>query len=103
MMYTDYKLNSVDQKLRALTSISPPCKPMLCCSNAVLNISGGLHELGGVQWQLALYLLLCWTIVFLCLVRGIYSAGKVTPQPYLKLLILMSIILWKSKKKLNTE
>ncbi|WAQ99610.1 SC6A9-like protein [Mya arenaria] len=34
----------------------------------VLNISDGLHEMGGVQWQLALYLLLCWVIVFLCLV-----------------------------------
>ena len=46
-------------------------------SNKVLAKSEGLQSLGIVQWQLALYLLLCWVIVFLCLLKGIHSAGKV--------------------------
>ncbi|KAH3833324.1 hypothetical protein DPMN_106630 [Dreissena polymorpha] len=45
--------------------------------NEVLNVSDGLDDIGGIQWQLALCLLLCWVIVFMCLVKGIYSAGKV--------------------------
>ncbi|XP_052795019.1 uncharacterized protein LOC128228029 isoform X2 [Mya arenaria] len=61
--------------------------------NEVLNISDGLHEMGGVQWQLALYLLLCWVIVFLCLVRGIYSAGKVAYFVVIIPIVILVILL----------
>ena len=46
-------------------------------SNKVLEKSEDLEALGHIQWQLALYLLLAWGIVFLCLLKGIHSAGKV--------------------------
>ena len=49
-----------------------------CCSNYMLDISGGLHEMGAVRWQLTLCLLLCWVIVFFSLAKGITVSGKVS-------------------------
>ena len=46
----------------------------------VLNLSDGLEEfgdLGGFGWQLPLCLLFSWVIVFLCLMKGVKSSGKV--------------------------
>ncbi|XP_053400420.1 uncharacterized protein LOC123556538 [Mercenaria mercenaria] len=61
--------------------------------NQVLNESDGLQNMGSVQWQLALYLLLCWVIVFMCLVRGIYSAGKVAYFVVIIPIILLVVLL----------
>lgn len=61
--------------------------------NEVLNQSDGLQNIGSVQWQLALYLLLCWVIVFMCLVRGIYSAGKVAYFVVIIPIILLVVLL----------
>ncbi|KAL4230155.1 hypothetical protein ACF0H5_010540 [Mactra antiquata] len=61
--------------------------------NAILNKSDGLENIGGIQWQLALYLLLCWFIVFMCLVRGIYSAGKVAYFIFIIPVVLLVVLL----------
>ncbi|KAI0229899.1 Sodium- and chloride-dependent glycine transporter 1 [Lamellibrachia satsuma] len=45
--------------------------------NEVLNMSDGIDDMGGLRWKLALCLLLCWIIVFLVLIKGISSLGKV--------------------------
>ena len=50
------------------------------CSNFVLDISEGFHEMGGVRWQLAGCLLLAWILVGGCLIKGIKSQGKVSTQ-----------------------
>ncbi|XP_013399591.1 sodium- and chloride-dependent glycine transporter 1 [Lingula anatina] len=61
--------------------------------NYVLDITEGFHDMGGVRWQLALCLLLAWTIVGLCLIKGIKSSGKVAYFtaffPYVVLLVLL--------------
>ncbi|CAH1788345.1 unnamed protein product [Owenia fusiformis] len=43
----------------------------------VLGLTSGLDNMGGVRWQLALCLLAAWLIVFLVLIKGISSLGKV--------------------------
>ncbi len=46
----------------------------------VLNITDGLGEpgdLGGFKYDLPLALLLSWIVVFLCLMKGVKSSGKV--------------------------
>lgn len=43
----------------------------------MLDISEGIHDLGTINWELALCLLLAWVCVFLVLLRGIKSFGKV--------------------------
>ena len=46
----------------------------------VLNITDGLVEpgdLGGFKYDLPLALLLSWLVVFLCLMKGVKSSGKV--------------------------
>lgn len=41
--------------------------------------SEGLHDPGPVRWPLALCLLAAWILIFLCMLKGIRSSGKVTP------------------------
>uniref|UniRef100_A0A8B9C5E2 Transporter n=1 Tax=Anser brachyrhynchus TaxID=132585 RepID=A0A8B9C5E2_9AVES len=55
--------------------------------------SSGLGDPGPVQWPLALCLLAAWIVVFLCMLKGIRSSGKVVyftaTFPYLVILILI--------------
>ncbi|GIY22085.1 sodium- and chloride-dependent glycine transporter 1 [Caerostris darwini] len=61
--------------------------------NFVLDITEGLHDLGGLKWELAVCLLVCWSFVFLCLLKGVKSMGKAVYFtalfPYLVLTILL--------------
>ncbi|ESO88413.1 hypothetical protein LOTGIDRAFT_126022 [Lottia gigantea] len=60
---------------------------------SVLNVSTGLQELGEIRWQLALCLLMCWTIIFLSLLKGIQISGKISYAvvsfPYIIIIILL--------------
>ncbi|XP_062867216.1 sodium-dependent proline transporter [Trichomycterus rosablanca] len=55
--------------------------------------SKGLHDPGPVRWQLALCLLAAWVIIFLCMLKGIRSSGKVVyvtaTFPYFVLIVLI--------------
>ena len=44
----------------------------------LLGMSGGIEEIGSIQWQVALCLLLAWTLTFLALSKGVKSVGKVS-------------------------
>ncbi|XP_064611059.1 sodium- and chloride-dependent glycine transporter 1-like isoform X2 [Liolophura sinensis] len=59
----------------------------------VLDQSPTIDEIGTPRWQLVLCLMLAWTVVFVVLVRGIKSLGKVVyftaTFPYLLLLALL--------------
>ncbi|XP_022080336.1 sodium- and chloride-dependent GABA transporter 2-like [Acanthaster planci] len=59
----------------------------------VLDISSGIEEIGAVQWELALCLLLAWVLVYFCIWKGVRSTGKVVyftaTFPYVVLTILM--------------
>ncbi|KAA3673679.1 solute carrier family 6 (neurotransmitter transporter, GABA) member 6/8/11/12/13 [Paragonimus westermani] len=45
--------------------------------NRVLGLSAGIDQVGNVQWELALCLLLAWTVIFLCICKGIKTSGVV--------------------------
>ncbi|XP_077991178.1 sodium- and chloride-dependent glycine transporter 1-like [Glandiceps talaboti] len=59
----------------------------------VLNISDGMEVMGNIQWKLALCLLFSWIVVFLCLMKGVKSSGRVmyftATFPYVVLVILL--------------
>ncbi|KAL4221042.1 hypothetical protein ACF0H5_019304 [Mactra antiquata] len=59
----------------------------------VLELTNGVEEPGQLRWQLVLTLFAAWTVVFLCLIKGIKSSGKVmyvaATMPYLLLLVLL--------------
>ncbi|XP_037631829.1 solute carrier family 6 member 22, tandem duplicate 1 isoform X1 [Sebastes umbrosus] len=59
----------------------------------VLNVTGSVHELGGIRWELALCLLLSWIICYFCVWKGVKSTGKVVyftaTFPYLMLAVLL--------------
>lgn len=48
-------------------------------SRYVLHIQGsqGIGSPGEIRWNLCLCLLLAWVIVFLCILKGVKSSGKV--------------------------
>nr|XP_044992752.1 sodium- and chloride-dependent transporter XTRP3A-like isoform X3 [Jaculus jaculus] len=58
-----------------------------------LNISPSIQNNGGVQWEPALCLSLVWLMVYLCILRGTESTGKVvyftTSLPYCVLIIYL--------------
>jgi len=43
----------------------------------VLNVSGGLDQIGSINWQLALCLLLSWIVCYFCVWKGVKSTGRV--------------------------
>lgn len=59
----------------------------------VLDLSPGIEDMGGIKWDLALCLLLSWTVVIVCLVKGIKTSGKVVyfaaTFPYVILITLL--------------
>ncbi|KAG9355702.1 hypothetical protein JZ751_000540 [Albula glossodonta] len=44
-----------------------------------LNITSSIEENGSIHRGQALCLILAWTVVYLCIVRGVQSTGKVIP------------------------
>ncbi|XP_065356097.1 sodium- and chloride-dependent glycine transporter 1 [Calliphora vicina] len=43
----------------------------------ILKISKGIDEIGTVQWQLFLAVLIAWIMVYVCIIKGIETVGKV--------------------------
>ena len=43
----------------------------------MLKLTSSPDELGTLQWELALCLLMAWSITFLSLIKGVKSVGKV--------------------------
>ena len=39
-----------------------------------------MHDFGTIQWELVLSLFVAWLIIFLSVIKGIHSAGKVGAQ-----------------------
>ncbi|XP_051965535.1 sodium-dependent serotonin transporter-like isoform X2 [Xyrauchen texanus] len=58
-----------------------------------VHLSPGLHQLGGVSWQLALCLFFIFTVVYFSIWKGVKTSGKVVwvtaTFPYLVLFILL--------------
>lgn len=50
------------------------------CRRHVLQIhrSKGLQALGGISWQLALCILLIFTVIYFSIWKGVKSSGKVS-------------------------
>ncbi|XP_061668127.1 sodium- and chloride-dependent creatine transporter 1-like isoform X1 [Syngnathoides biaculeatus] len=59
----------------------------------VLHLSGGLDEIGDINWHVALCLVATWVIVYFCIWKGVKSTGKVVYFtalfPYVVLVILL--------------
>lgn len=62
-------------------------------SHRVLKITGGLDEVGGLQWELVGTLFLSWLLIYGCVFKGVHSSGKVVyftaTFPYIMLAILL--------------
>ncbi|XP_055957219.1 sodium- and chloride-dependent GABA transporter 1-like isoform X1 [Patella vulgata] len=59
----------------------------------VLRMSTGLDDLGSMQWQLVVPLIISWIIIFLCIIKGVKSAGKVVYLTAIAPYIIITIIL----------
>ena len=82
--------NTTDTSFLSLKSCNPPHVVDNCTYSQssttqfweryVLDLTPGLQEfgdLGGFGWKLPLALFGSWTVVFLCLMKGVKSSGKV--------------------------
>ena len=49
----------------------------------VLRISDGIDKMGAIQLDLFGCLALAWVFVFLCLIKGVQSSGRVSSLYYL--------------------
>ena len=48
-----------------------------CFSHKILQISDGIESPGSIVWELLLCDMVSWIIVFLCIMNGVKSVGKV--------------------------
>ncbi len=60
--------------------------------NNVLQLSEGVHAIGGINWAVLLALAVVWLLVYFCVFKGVKSVGKVVavtmPLPIILLVIL---------------
>jgi len=61
--------------------------------DGVLDMSEGIHDMGVPVWGLLLCLLFSWTLIFLVLIKGIQSLGKVVYVVAIFPYILITILL----------
>ncbi|XP_050406661.2 sodium- and chloride-dependent GABA transporter 1 isoform X1 [Patella vulgata] len=59
----------------------------------VLRISSGIDDIGAMQWHLVISLVIAWIMVFLCILKGVKSVGKVVYVTAIAPYILVTIIL----------
>ena len=71
--------------------------PELYYKRTVLNMSTGLTDINTISWKLVLCLLTSWILVYLSIVKGVTSLGKVAYFtaifPYVVLLSLLAVSL----------
>jgi hypothetical protein len=60
-----------------LASLSSSGQLHLSCRFHVLELTDDVGTMGGIRWQLVLCHLAAWIFVYLCLIKGIKSMGKV--------------------------
>ena len=75
-----------------LTNANMTSSSQLYFERTVLNMSEGIEDIGGLQWELVIFLAISWFVVIGCLAKGIKSLGKVmyfaAIFPYIILTIL---------------
>ncbi|XP_069845463.1 sodium-dependent neutral amino acid transporter B(0)AT2 [Dipodomys merriami] len=63
------------------TFIEPECEKSSATTyywyREALNISSSISESGGLNWRMAVCLLVAWTLVCLAMIKGIQSSGKI--------------------------
>ncbi|MFH1917343.1 MAG: sodium-dependent transporter [Nanoarchaeota archaeon] len=61
--------------------------------NDVLQITGGVGDIGGINWMIALGLLVSWIIIYFSIWKGVKSVGKVVmitmPLPIILIFVLV--------------
>ncbi|XP_075875878.1 sodium- and chloride-dependent betaine transporter-like [Nelusetta ayraudi] len=79
--------------VKGQTTAISECEYLTLLRRRMLQMSGGLEELGSVSWELALCLLLSWMTCYFCIWKSVKSSGKVAyftaTFPYVMLLILL--------------
>ncbi|XP_033731481.1 sodium- and chloride-dependent glycine transporter 1-like, partial [Pecten maximus] len=86
-------INSTTYGVYANLNITQKTPPEEFWENNVLQLTEGIQILGTIRWELLLGVLATSIVIFLCLIKGIHSSGKVmyvmTTIPYVFLTALL--------------
>uniref|UniRef100_A0A3B5M5Y8 Transporter n=1 Tax=Xiphophorus couchianus TaxID=32473 RepID=A0A3B5M5Y8_9TELE len=67
--------------------------PIRSIERRALRISSGIDQMGSLNWDMALCLLIAWVMCYFCIWKGVKSTGKVVyftaTFPYLMLVVLL--------------
>lgn len=64
------------------TVLQPTCHAAFCPDRRrALRISPGIDQMGSLNWDLAVCLLVAWAMCYFCIWKGVKSTGKVSPVP----------------------
>lgn len=58
----------------------------------VLQITPGIEDLGDLQWELALYLVFSWVVIYFIIWRGLHQSGKVSVSELLLVSLIVIVI-----------
>uniref|UniRef100_A0A673J5L4 Transporter n=1 Tax=Sinocyclocheilus rhinocerous TaxID=307959 RepID=A0A673J5L4_9TELE len=87
----DNKINVCTCNLTSLTFLS--LFIMSLYRRRVLALSGGIEEVGKINWEILLCVVAMWIICYFCIWKGVKSTGKVVyftaTFPYVMLLVLL--------------
>ncbi|XP_043224465.1 sodium- and chloride-dependent GABA transporter ine-like [Amphibalanus amphitrite] len=62
----------------------------------VLQITGGIEEIGSMRWPIFLTLLLAWILVYFSLWKSVKSSGKVVYFTVITPYVLIAVFLWRA-------
>lgn len=79
--------------LRSLSEFTPASEEFFERNILQQNRSDGLHNMGGVNWQLAICLIVAWITIYLIICKGVKSSGKVVYFTALFPYVLLTILL----------
>ncbi|XP_072051572.1 sodium- and chloride-dependent taurine transporter-like [Amphiura filiformis] len=79
--------------LRNLSDFTPAVEEFWERKLLKVHLSSGIDDMGGINWQLMLSLIIAWIIVFFIICKGVKSSGKVVYFTALFPYIIMTCIL----------
>ncbi|KAG8194818.1 hypothetical protein JTE90_017257 [Oedothorax gibbosus] len=85
--------NKTAEKVFRNTTVKDSSSVVEFWERRVLGISSGIEVMGGLRWELVLYLVVAWIVIYFIIWKGLHQSGKIiyvtATFPYVILTILL--------------